>query len=120
MSVFTRSASCFKMHHRRAAAVMHFLVLCIARLPARDGTFISLALTMATFNCSPADAAGIGKAIAQKLAGQQLNVVLVALQDQLLDATHEELSTLHPDVSFRKACVSWAATPASTELLSAL
>jgi len=42
-------------------------------------------------------------------------VVLVALQDQLLDATHEELSTLHPNVSFRKACVSWAVGPASTD-----
>ena len=47
--------------------------------------------------------AGIGKAIAKKLAGQQLSVVLVALQDQLLDTTHEELSALYPDVTFRKA-----------------
>ena len=47
--------------------------------------------------------AGIGKAIAKKLAGQQLSVVLVALHDQLLDATHEELSALYPDVTIRKA-----------------
>ena len=37
-------------------------------------------------------------------------MVLVALQDQLLDATHEELSTLHPNVSFRKVRI----TPAPT------
>ncbi len=51
----------------------------------------------------PITLAGIGKAIAKKLAGQQLSVVLVALQDQLLDTTHEELSTLYPEVTFRKA-----------------
>ncbi len=35
-------------------------------------------------------------------------MVLVALQDQLLDTTHEELSALYPDVTFRKACDSRA------------
>ena len=46
---------------------------------------------------------GIGKAIAQKLAGQGLSVVLVALQDGLLDATHSELVAAYPSVQFRKA-----------------
>ncbi|KIY95930.1 hypothetical protein MNEG_12034 [Monoraphidium neglectum] len=45
---------------------------------------------------------GIGKAIAQKLAQQGLNVVLVALADDLLDRTHEELSAAYPGVEFRK------------------
>lgn len=47
-------------------------------------------------------AAGIGKSIATKLAGQGLNVVLVALGDELLDATHKELSERYPRVTFRK------------------
>ena len=32
-------------------------------------------------------------------------MVLVALQDELLDTTHDELSTLHPNVTFRKVCI---------------
>ena len=47
-------------------------------------------------------AAGIGKAIAKRLAGQGLNVVLVALGDQLLDDTHQELTETFPNVTFRK------------------
>ena len=47
--------------------------------------------------------AGIGKAIAQRLAKQGLNVVLVALQDDLLDATHAELAAEYPALQFRKA-----------------
>ena len=46
--------------------------------------------------------AGIGKAIAQKLAKQGLNVVLVALEDETLDATYDELSTEYPNVEIRK------------------
>lgn len=46
--------------------------------------------------------AGIGKSIARKLAGQGLNVVLVALGDPLLDTTHKELSEQYPRVTFRK------------------
>ncbi|GBF94051.1 testosterone 17-beta-dehydrogenase [Raphidocelis subcapitata] len=45
---------------------------------------------------------GIGKSIAKKLATQGLNVVLVALQDDLLDSTFEELSAAFPAVEFRK------------------
>ena len=36
---------------------------------------------------------GIGKAIAQKLAEQELNVVLVSLPDELLDTTHKASAT---------------------------
>ena len=46
--------------------------------------------------------AGIGKSIAKKLAAQQLSVVLVALQDSTLDATHAELRAAFPNVTFRK------------------
>lgn len=48
------------------------------------------------------EVAGIGKSISKKLASQGLNVVLVALQDQLLEDTTEELSALYPELSFRK------------------
>lgn len=47
-------------------------------------------------------AAGIGKALATKLASQDLNVVLVALPDKLLDATYDELEKAYPKVTFRK------------------
>lgn len=49
---------------------------------------------------------GIGKSIARKLAGQGLSVVLVALGDDLLDATHKELSEQYPRVTFRKVGVN--------------
>ena len=52
---------------------------------------------------------GIGKALAKKLASQQLNVVLVALPDALLDQTHIELSQAYPGSTFRKVCWSVAA-----------
>ncbi|CCW66248.1 unnamed protein product [Phytomonas sp. Hart1] len=45
---------------------------------------------------------GIGKAIAEKLARQGINVVLVALGDAMLAKTFEELSKRHPSVKFRK------------------
>lgn len=47
--------------------------------------------------------AGIGKALAKRLAAQGLNVVLVALGDDLLDQTAQELGELHPQVTFKKA-----------------
>jgi short-subunit dehydrogenase len=47
-------------------------------------------------------APGIGKAIAQKLAKQGLNVVLVALGDDTLLATHEEMQSEFPSVEIRK------------------
>ena len=57
---------------------------------------------------------GIGKSIARKLAGQGLNVVLVALGDDLLDATAKELGEQYPRVTFRKA--SWlAVVPVGSE-----
>jgi len=46
--------------------------------------------------------AGIGKSIAKRLAGQGLNVVLVALGDELLSQTACELTELYPSVLFRK------------------
>jgi short-subunit dehydrogenase len=48
---------------------------------------------------------GIGKSIATRLAKQGLNVVLVALGDDLLDNTHKELTTTFPALQFRKVPV---------------
>jgi hypothetical protein len=45
---------------------------------------------------------GIGKSLADKLASQGLNVVLVALGDAVLDAAHGELRKRHPARQFRK------------------
>eukprot|EP00798_Chlamydomonas_sp_ICE-L_P010127 gene10127-8027_t len=49
---------------------------------------------------------GIGKSIAVKLAKQGLNVVIVALQDQLLDSTYDELKETFPKLQFRKVAVN--------------
>ena len=51
---------------------------------------------------------GIGRAIVEKLVGQGLNVVIVALQDKLLDELFAELSAKHPHLQFRKVGVSLA------------
>lgn len=45
---------------------------------------------------------GIGKAIVEKLCKQEMNVVLVALQDKLLDETFAEIEKAHPNLKFRK------------------
>lgn len=44
---------------------------------------------------------GIGKAIAVKLAEQNINVVLVALDDDLLKTTTQELKAKYPSLQFR-------------------
>jgi short-subunit dehydrogenase len=49
---------------------------------------------------------GIGKSIAFKLARQGLNVVLVALGDDLLDSSVQEIQTAFPTLQFRKARVA--------------
>lgn len=49
---------------------------------------------------------GIGKSLTQKLASQGINVVLVALQEPLLDATFEEIKAAFSGVSFRKVGVN--------------
>ncbi|GIL59058.1 hypothetical protein Vafri_14014, partial [Volvox africanus] len=48
---------------------------------------------------------GIGKSIATRLARQGLNIVLVALGDQLLDTTFEELKSQFSQREFRKVAV---------------
>lgn len=45
---------------------------------------------------------GIGKSIADKLASQGLNVVMVALGDAVLDSAVAELKKKHPRVQLRK------------------
>lgn len=52
---------------------------------------------------------GIGKAIAEKLAGQGISVVLVALDDKMLEDTFQELQKKYPRVEFRKVGVNLAA-----------
>lgn len=52
---------------------------------------------------------GIGKAIAEKLAQESINVVLVALPDTLLNNTYEELQKKYPVVEFRKVGVDLGA-----------
>eukprot|EP00026_Physarum_polycephalum_P005824 Phypoly_transcript_05863.p1 GENE.Phypoly_transcript_05863~~Phypoly_transcript_05863.p1 ORF type:complete len:311 (-),score=49.90 Phypoly_transcript_05863:88-1020(-) len=44
---------------------------------------------------------GIGRAISEKLAKQGINIVLVALQDQLLTDVHQSLSRQYPKLEFR-------------------
>lgn len=48
---------------------------------------------------------GIGKALAKRLADQGLNVVLVALPDDILETTYEQLAADYPSVQFRKVGV---------------
>jgi len=48
---------------------------------------------------------GIGKSLAEALAAQELNVVLVALDDNLLKETFEELKKKYPKVEFRSVGV---------------
>ncbi len=47
-------------------------------------------------------ASGIGKAMAVKLAEQNINVVVVALADALLDSTISQMESDFPDLQFRK------------------
>lgn len=49
---------------------------------------------------------GIGKALAKRLADQGLNVVLVALPDDILETTYEQLVADYPSVQFRKVCLT--------------
>eukprot|EP00051_Salpingoeca_urceolata_P027451 m.481541 g.481541 ORF g.481541 m.481541 type:complete len:327 (-) comp22202_c0_seq1:44-1024(-) len=48
---------------------------------------------------------GIGKAIVEKLVAQEINVVLVALEDELLDKTFQEIVKANPSLEFRKVGV---------------
>eukprot|EP00761_Pharyngomonas_kirbyi_P014011 gb/GECH01014041.1/.p1 GENE.gb/GECH01014041.1/~~gb/GECH01014041.1/.p1 ORF type:complete len:325 (+),score=68.61 gb/GECH01014041.1/:1-975(+) len=49
---------------------------------------------------------GIGKAIVQKLASQGINVVIVALDDELLRNFHSEVKKQFPDLEFRAVGVN--------------
>jgi len=44
---------------------------------------------------------GIGRALSEKLAAQGINIVLVALKDQLLTNVHETLTKQYPKLEFR-------------------
>lgn len=47
--------------------------------------------------------AGIGKALAKRLADQGVNVILVAKPDSLLDDTHAEMQSTYKHLQVRKA-----------------
>jgi hypothetical protein len=60
---------------------------------------------------------GIGRAIVEKLASQGVNVVMAALDDELLATSHKELSKQYPDLKFvklgcvvlaRVGCMRWS------------
>lgn len=57
---------------------------------------------------------GIGKAIAEKLATQGINVVIAALDDQLLPEAVDDLRKKFPDVTFRKCAVNLGASDPKT------
>lgn len=53
---------------------------------------------------------GIGKSFVEKLASQNINVILAALPDKLLDEAVTELSTKYPNLEFRKCGVDLTTT----------
>lgn len=73
-----------------------------------DRTHLAIGDHTSNALCAPSPRApctfapGIGKSLAAKLARQGINVVLVALGDQLLDSTFEELKAEYPKQEFRK------------------
>lgn len=52
---------------------------------------------------SPTVLAGIGKALALRMADQGINVVLVAKPDNLLDETYAEMQGIYKHLQIRKA-----------------
>lgn len=50
--------------------------------------------------------AGIGKALAMRLADQGVNVVLVAKPDELLNDTHAEMQSIYKNLQIRKASMA--------------
>ncbi len=50
---------------------------------------------------------GIGKSLAETMAQQGLNVVLVSLPDKFLDETTEELKKRFPNLEFRKVAAKF-------------
>lgn len=63
---------------------------------------------------------GIGKAISEKLASQGVNVVLAALDDQLLKDTTEELRKRFPALSFRPVGVDLSAYAGGQDYLATI
>lgn len=52
----------------------------------------------------------LGRAYVEKLAAQGLNVLIVALDDDLLHSSHREMEEKYPDLEFRKVGVNLGAT----------
>lgn len=62
---------------------------------------------------------GIGREIVEKLAGQGINVVLVALADDLLVKTRKELQVKYPSLQFREVGVNLASGDYMTPMIKA-
>jgi len=63
---------------------------------------------------------GIGKALVEKLAKQKLNVVIVALDDDLLKNFHKEISEMYPSQEFRAVGVNLGRRDAQYDYLEVI
>jgi hypothetical protein len=57
---------------------------------------------------------GIGRALTEKLCGQGLNVVMVALDDKLLDDSHKDIAAKFPAVTVAAVKQTWGAFSGAT------
>ena len=62
---------------------------------------------------------GIGRAITEKLASQGINVVIVALADDLLGKFKDTISAQYPDLEFRTVGVDMSKPTAVQEIIDA-
>lgn len=62
-------------------------------------------LSLLTFKHFNLTKQGIGKEIAWKLANQGLNLVLVALDDEIFEKTIQELNGIFKDIEIRKVLI---------------
>lgn len=60
---------------------------------------------MCLYKAGVSFASGIGKALATKLAKQGINVVVVALGDNMLESAMADLQATFPSLEFRKVSI---------------
>jgi len=63
---------------------------------------------------------GIGRALVERLAKQKLNVVIVALDDDLLRNFHKEISEMYPNQKFRAVGVNLGKRDSSSDYLEVI